>query len=395
MKWLRPDYPMKKPNTFIVAAAVIAATVAAFWLLLVAPMYTGNEINMTRGVTPQSVVNYQLHMVILWICVVIGVIVFSAMFISIVLHRKSRGHEPASFTHSTKAEIAWTVVPVLILVVMAVPATRALINMEVAPETEMTVKITGFQWRWHYQYMEDEIQFVSSLHPDSNAARRLQSGTDPASVDNYLLEVDKPLVLPAETKIKFLITADDVIHSWWVPALGWKKDAIPGFINEAWTEIMEPGVYRGQCAELCGKDHGFMPIVLNVLPKPEYRAWVEQQRRDMAHDQADIERLWTRQELMDLGADVYATQCATCHQADGQGLAPGFPALAGSEVATGPLQDHIDVVLHGRDGTAMQAWGTMLSASDIAAALTYTRNAFGNETGDVVQPQTIARIKNG
>jgi cytochrome c oxidase subunit 2 len=395
MKWLRPDYPMKKPNTFIVAAAVIAATVAAFWLLLVAPMYTGNEINMTRGVTPQSVVNYQLHMVILWICVVIGVIVFSAMFISIVLHRKSRGHEPASFTHSTKAEIAWTVVPVLILVVMAVPATRALINMEVAPETEMTVKITGFQWRWHYQYMEDEIQFVSSLHPDSNAARRLQSGTDPASVDNYLLEVDKPLVLPAETKIKFLITADDVIHSWWVPALGWKKDAIPGFINEAWTEILEPGVYRGQCAELCGKDHGFMPIVLNVLPKPEYRAWVEQQRRDMAHDQADIERLWTRQELMDLGADVYATQCATCHQAEGQGLAPGFPALAGSEVATGPLQTHIDVVLHGRAGTAMQAWGTMLSASDIAAALTYTRNAFGNETGDVVQPQTIARIKNG
>jgi cytochrome c oxidase subunit 2 len=386
---------MKKPNTFIVAAAVIAATIAAFWLLLAAPMYTGNEINMTRGVTPQSVVNYQLHMVILWICVVIGVIVFSAMFISIVLHRKSRGHEPASFTHSTKAEIAWTVVPVLILVVMAVPATRALINMEVAPETEMTVKITGFQWRWHYQYMEDEIQFVSSLHPDSNAARRLQSGTDPASVDNYLLEVDKPLVLPAETKIKFLITADDVIHSWWVPALGWKKDAIPGFINEAWTEILEPGVYRGQCAELCGKDHGFMPIVLNVLPKPEYRAWVEQQRRDMAHDQADIERLWTRQELMDLGADVYATQCATCHQAEGQGLAPGFPALAGSEVATGPLQDHIDVVLHGRDGTAMQAWGTMLSASDIAAALTYTRNAFGNETGDVVQPQTIARIKNG
>jgi cytochrome c oxidase subunit 2 len=395
MKWLRPDYPMKKPNTFIVAAAVIAATVAAFWLLLVAPMYTGNEINMTRGVTPQSVVNYQLHMVILWICVVIGVIVFSAMFISIVLHRKSRGHEPASFTHSTKAEIAWTVVPVLILVVMAVPATRALINMEVAPETEMTVKITGFQWRWHYQYMEDEIQFVSSLHPDSNAARRLHSGTDPATVENYLLEVDKPLVLPAETKIKFLITADDVIHSWWVPALGWKKDAIPGFINEAWTEILEPGVYRGQCAELCGKDHGFMPIVLNVLPKPEYRAWVEQQRRDMAHDQADIERLWTRQELMDLGADVYATQCATCHQAEGQGLAPGFPALAGSEVATGPLQDHIDVVLHGRDGTAMQAWGTMLSASDIAAALTYTRNAFGNETGDVVQPQTIARIKNG
>jgi len=386
---------MKKQNTFIVAVAVTAAVLAAFWLLLAAPGYTGNEINMTRGVTPQSINHYHLHMTILWICVVIGVIVFSAMFVSIVLHRKSRGHEAASFTHSTKAEIAWTVVPVLILVAMAVPATRALVNMEVAPETEMTVKITGFQWRWKYEYVEDEIRFISSLHPDSNAARRLQSGTDPATVENYLLEVDRPLVLPAETKVKFIITSDDVIHSWWVPALGWKRDAIPGFINEAWTEILEPGVYRGQCAELCGKDHGFMPIVLNVLPKADYQRWVQDQRREMAHREAELERLWSRDELMSLGENVYATQCATCHQTDGQGLAPGFPALAGSRVATGPLQEHIDVVLHGREGTAMQAWGDMLSEADIAAALTYTRNAFGNDTGDVVQPQAIARIKNG
>lgn len=269
---------MKKPNTFIVAAAVTAAVIAATWLLLAAPGYTGNEINMTRGVTSQSTINYSLHMTVLWICIVIGVIVFSAMFVSIVLHRKSRGHEAAQFTHSTKAEIVWTVIPVLILVVMAVPATTALINMEVAPETEMTVKITGFQWRWKYEYVEDDISFISSLDPDSNAARRLASGQDPATVDNYLLEVDNPLVLPANTRIKFLITADDVIHSWWVPALGWKRDAIPGFINEAWTEIMEPGVYRGQCAELCGKDHGFMPIVLHVLPRAEYASWVAQQK---------------------------------------------------------------------------------------------------------------------
>jgi cytochrome c oxidase subunit 2 len=386
---------MKKQNTFIVAAAVIAAVTAAFWLLLIAPGYTGNAINMTRGVTPQSMTHYHLHMVILWICVVIGVLVFSAMFVSIVLHRKSRGHVAARFTHSTKAEIAWTVIPVLILVAMAVPATRALVTMEVAPETAMTIKITGFQWRWRYEYIEDGLSFVSSLHPDSNAARGLQSGTDPANVENYLLDVDKPLVLPAETKIKFLITADDVIHSWWVPALGWKRDAIPGFINEAWTEILEPGVYRGQCAELCGKDHGFMPIVLKVLPKPEYAAWVEEQRQAMAHEQAEVGRLWTRQELMELGADVYATQCATCHQSDGQGLAPGFPALAGSQVANGPLPDNIDLVLHGREGTAMPPWGEVLSDADIAAAVTYTRNAFGNATGDVVQPQTIARIKNG
>jgi cytochrome c oxidase subunit 2 len=273
---------MKKQNTFIVVAAVTAAVIAAFWLLLAAPAYTGNEINMTRGVTSQSMINYKLHMIILWICVVIGVIVFSAMFVSIVLHRKSKGHKAAGFTHSTKAEIVWTIIPVLILVVMAVPATKALVNMEVAPETEMTVKITGFQWRWKYDYVEDGISFVSSLAPDSNAARRLESGENPETIPNYLLDVDKPLVLPTETKIKFLITADDVIHSWWVPALGWKRDAIPGFINEAWTEIMEPGVYRGQCAELCGKDHGFMPIVLNVLPRDEYDAWVRQQQQALA-----------------------------------------------------------------------------------------------------------------
>jgi cytochrome c oxidase subunit 2 len=317
------------------------------------------------------------------------------MFASIALHRKSKGHEAAQFTHSTRAEIIWTIIPVLILVAMAVPATKALVNMEVAPETEMTIKITGFQWRWKYEYLEDDIAFISSLDPDSNAARRLASGTDPDSIENYLREVDKPLVLPTNTKIKFLITADDVIHSWWVPALGWKRDAVPGFINEAWTEILEPGVYRGQCAELCGKDHGFMPIVLNVLPKDEYQKWAQQQRRRMAHEQSDIQRLWTRNELMELGENVYAAQCATCHQSDGQGLAPAFPALAGSEVANGPLGDNIDLVLHGRDGTAMQAWGGRLSETDIAAALTYTRNAFGNETGDVVQPQTIARIKNG
>jgi cytochrome c oxidase subunit 2 len=386
---------MKKQNTFIVAAAVTAAVIAAFWLLLAAPGYTGNEINMPRGVTSQSMMSYQLHMIILWVCVVIGVIVFSAMFISIVLHRKSKGYEAAQFTHSMKAEIIWTIIPVVILIVMAVPATKALVNMEVAPETEMTIKITGFQWRWKYEYVEDDIQFISSLHADSNAARRLSSGTNPDSVENYLLEVDKPLVLPANTKIKFLITADDVIHSWWVPALGWKRDAIPGFINEAWTEIMEPGVYRGQCAELCGKDHGFMPIVLNVLPRAEYALWAQKQRQGMAQEQVEIERLWTRDELMTLGENVYAAQCATCHQADGQGLAPAFPALAGSRIATGPLNDNIEIVLNGREGTAMQAWGNMLSESDIAAALTYTRNAFGNETGDVVQPQSIARIKNG
>lgn len=385
---------MKKQNTFIVAVAVTAAVCAAFWLLLAAPGYTGNEINLTRGVTLQSQMNYQLHMIVLWICVVIGILVFSAMFISIILHRKSKGYEAAKFTHSTKAEIVWSIIPVLILVIMAIPATRALIVMEISPETEMTVKITGFQWRWKYEYIEDDIAFISSLAAESNAARQLHSGISPESVPNYLLDVDHRLVLPTNTAIKFLITADDVIHSWWVPALGWKRDAVPGFINEGWAVIEEPGVYRGQCAELCGKDHGFMPIVIEALPPEEFRQWAREQQLAAQEEAAQVERLWTLQELMDHGEEVYAAQCATCHQADGSGLAPAFPPLAGSAIATGPINDHISIVLNGKEGTAMQAWGRMLSESDIAAALTYTRNAFGNQTGDVVQPQTIARIKN-
>ena len=386
---------MKKQNTVIVALAVTAAVTAVFWLILVAPGMGGNAINMTRGVTTMAIENYELHMTILWICVVIGIIVFSAMFLSIVLHRKSRGHEPAKFTHSAKAEIAWSIIPVVILIVMAVPATRALIHMEVAPETEMTIKITAFQWRWKYEYMEDGIEFISSLAPESNAARRLHSGVNPEDVDNYLLDVDHPLVLPTNVKIKFLITSDDVIHSWWVPDLGWKRDAVPGYINEGWTEIHEAGIYRGQCAELCGKDHGFMPVVLHAVSPSDYAKWLVDQKRKMALSNADTQRLWTREELMGHGKEVYATQCATCHQADGTGLAPAFPALAGSPVSTGPMDDLIDLVLNGKDGTAMQAWGDMLSAADIAAALTYTRNAFGNDTGDVVQPSTIEQIKEG
>lgn len=386
---------MKKTNFVIVALAVTAAVTAAFWLLLVAPGFTGNGINMTRGVTEQAALNYDLHMVVLWICVVIGILVFSAMFLSIVLHRKSRGHEAAQFTHSTKAEIVWTIIPVTILVVMAVPATKALINMEVAPDTEMTIKITGFQWRWKYEYLDQGISFISSLDSNSNAARMLGSGVDPQSIDNYLLEVDNRVVIPVDTKIKLLITADDVIHSWWVPDLGWKRDAVPGFINEAWTEVMAPGVYRGQCAELCGKDHGFMPIVVEAVSKAQFADWVSGQKLAMAAESEKAKRLWSLEELMQHGESVYAAQCASCHQADGEGLAPAFPPLAGSEVATGPLEDHIDVVLNGINGTAMQAWGGMLSETDIAAALTYTRNAFGNDTGDLVQPRTIARIKNG
>ncbi len=275
---------MKKENTIIVALAVLAAVIAATWLILVAPSLTGNEVNMTRGVTELSASHFDLHMIVLWICVVIGVGVFTVMFTSIFLHRKSRGHEAAKFSHSTKAEIIWTIIPVIILVAMAIPATSALVKMEDSSGTEMTVKITGFQWRWKYEYLDQDISFISSLDPASNAARQLNSGVNPEDVDNYLLDVDHPLVLPVGSRIKFLITADDVIHSWWVPALGWKRDAIPGFVNQAWTNIEKPGTYRGQCAELCGKDHGFMPIVVVALEQDEFDAWVNQQRSGQSSD---------------------------------------------------------------------------------------------------------------
>ena len=384
---------MKKENTVIVALAVLAAVIAATWLILAAPAFTGNEINMTRGVTQLSANHFDLHMIVLWVCVVIGIGVFTAMFTSIVLHRKSRGYEAAKFSHSTKAEIIWTIIPVLILVAMAVPATSALVQMEDSSESEMTIKITGFQWRWKYEYLDREISFISSLAHSSNAARQLNSGIAPESVDNYLLDVDHPLVLPVGRKIKFLITADDVIHSWWVPDLGWKRDAIPGFINEAWTKIEKPGTYRGQCAELCGKDHGFMPIVVKALPEDEFEAWASERMVDARNQEQETNRLWTREELMRHGQGVYENACATCHQPDGMGLTPAFPALAGSSIVTGPVAAHIDIVMNGRAGTAMSAWREKLSETDIAAALTYTRNAFGNDTGDVVQPVTIANIK--
>ncbi|MFT5139350.1 MAG: cytochrome c oxidase subunit 2 [Lysobacterales bacterium] len=381
---------MIKPNTVIVSLAVLAAVCAAFWLLLAAPALTGNEINMPIGVTPQSVTHYELHMIILWICVVIGILVFSAMFISIVLHRKSRGHQAAQFSHSTKAEIAWTIIPVLILIGMAIPATTALIRMEDSSGSDMTVKITGFQWKWKYEYIEDEISFISSLKSDSNIARQLNSGINPEDVENYLLDVDKPLVLPVGKKIKFLITADDVLHAWWVPDFGWKRDAIPGFINEAWTFIEKPGTYRGQCAELCGKDHGFMPVVVIAMPEAEYRQWVASQHGQEQFEVELTNQVWDMSSLMQRGQEVYAGQCATCHQIEGQGLTPAFPALAGSVVATGPLQSNIELVINGVEGTAMSAWGNQLSAVDIAAVITYLRNSFGNETGDLVQPDAVA-----
>ena len=267
---------MKRTNELIVGLAVLAVVTVVTWGLLA----VGD--NMPRGVTPFSQDVYQLHNIVLGIVTVIGVLVFTAMFTSVVVHRKSKGYEPARFTHSTKAEIAWTTIPILILIVIAIPATSVLIDMEDTGGAEMNVKITGYQWLWRYDYIEDGVSFYSAMDRESNRARQIGSGINPRDVDNYLLEVDNRLVLPTNTRIRFLLTADDVIHSWWVPDLGWKRDAIPGMINEAWTYIEEEGIYRGQCAELCGKDHGFMPIVVEAVSPEEYRRWVEDQGGEVA-----------------------------------------------------------------------------------------------------------------
>lgn len=240
-------------------------------------------LNLTQGVTPYSHIVYDLHMLVLDVCIVIGVIVFGAMFYSMFKFRKSQGAKAAQWHESTKVEILWTIIPFLILISVAVPATRALIMMENVSGSDMTIKVTGYQWKWHYQYLDEGIAFFSTLAQDSNMARQLGSGVDPNTVEHYLLEVDNHLVVPTHKKIRFLTTAGDVIHAWWVPALGWKRDAVPGYINESWAEILEPGTYRGQCAELCGKDHGFMPIVVDALSPEDYAAWVAKMKAAAQH----------------------------------------------------------------------------------------------------------------
>ena len=232
------------------------------------------QLNMGRGVTPTAHAAYEAHMWVLWICVIIGVIVFGAMAVAIFRFRKSKGAVAAQFSHNTTAEVIWTVIPVLILILLAFPATKNLIKMYDTRNAEMTVKVTGYQWMWTYEYLGEGVSFTSRLDRKSDEIRQSGQNAVDAGHPHYLLDVDNVLVLPTDTKIRFVITADDVIHAWWVPALGWKQDAIPGIINEAWTQIDEPGIYRGQCAELCGKDHGFMPIVVKAVPKAEYDQWL-------------------------------------------------------------------------------------------------------------------------
>jgi cytochrome c oxidase subunit II len=280
------------------AAALLASVNLICCKLAVAADPVRWQLNMSEGVTETSRAVYRMHMISLWICVVIGIIVFGAMIIAMIRDRKSRGVVAATWSHNTKAELVWTIAPILILVVMAYPATNVLINMADSNDAGMTIKVTGYQWKWRYDYIDYNqkavgYHFLSKLDGNSDKTRQLQSGLNPNDVltdgkNTYLLNVDKPLVVPVDTKIRFVVTADDVIHAWWVPALGWKQDAIPGIINDAWTNIHDPGIYRGQCAELCGQDHGFMPIVVIAKPKAEFEQWLAAaQAQEKAEAEAD------------------------------------------------------------------------------------------------------------
>ncbi len=347
-----------------------------------------DTVNLRQGVTSISHKVFDLHMIMFWICVVVCVAVFAVLIYSIMTHRKSKGAKPANFHESTTVEIIWTTIPFLVLVGMAIPATTTLLALEDTRDSDMSIQVTGYQWKWKYDYLDEDISFFSAL---TTPREQIQGAEEKG--ENYLLEVDNPIVVPINKKIRFLITSNDVIHSWWVPDLGWKQDAVPGFINDAWTELKEPGTYRGKCAELCGKDHGFMPIVLIAKTQEDYDAWVEAQKGAAAAAADAATQTLGMDELMAKGESVYNTNCAACHQANGQGIPGVFPAIAGSAVATGDVAKHIDIGVNGVAGTAMQAFGEQLSAVDLAAVITYQRNAFGNDTGDMVQPADITAVK--
>jgi cytochrome c oxidase subunit 2 len=351
-------------------------------------------LNMTKGVTDISAEVYDMHMLMFIICVVIGAGVFIVMFVSMYFHRKSRGAKPANFHESVKVEIAWTIIPFIILIAMAIPATKLLVNMEDASEPDVTVLVTGSQWKWHYKYMDNDVEFFSKLATQKDQI----SGVIPKGV-NYLLEVDRPLVIPTGQKIRFLVTSDDVIHSWWVPDFAVKQDANPGFINDAWAIANEPGIYRGQCAELCGKDHGFMPIVVIAKEPAEYNKWIADQESIQLQAKEEEQRLlamnMTMPEAMTQGEQVYLANCAACHMPNGEGLPGVFPALKGSQIAIADQPRHIEIMINGVTGSAMQSYAKQLTMSEIAAVVTYERNAWGNDTGDLVQAKDINAAMNG
>lgn len=357
------------------------------------------QLNMTQSVTDLGHRIYDLHMLVFWICVVVGVLVFGLMFYSVLFHRKSLGQKPATFHENTTLELLWTVIPFLILIGIAFPATKTLLEVyntsDYAEEAELDVLVTGYRWYWKYEYLLEDgenVSFFSKLTTPVEQYDNRDGSTQPKG-QNYLVEVDNPLVLPVGKKTRFLVTANDVIHSWWVPDLAVKKDAIPGFINEIWSKPLETGVYRGQCAELCGAYHAFMPIVVNVVEQEEFDSFISEKQAEAAKIAELMNKTFSLEEQMAAGEEVYKSSCLACHGANGEGGVGN--AIAGSSIATGDVAAHLDVVINGVPGTSMGAFGSQLNDVDLAAVVTYQRNAFGNNMGDTVQPIDVLNFKQG
>ena len=370
---------------------------SAYTALLMLSLYPSkvfsdwDALNMREGVTQVSRDVFELHMLIFYICVAIGAVVFSVMFYSLFRYTKKRNPNPSTFHESTKLEVAWTIVPFLILIAMAVPASKTLTEIYDDEEGEINIQVVGYQWKWEYKYLEDDINFFSNLSTDQDEIYNLVP-----KGENYLLEVDEPLIIPVDTRVRFLITANDVIHSWWVPDFAIKQDAIPGFINTAWTRAEETGIYRGNCTELCGKNHGFMPVVVKVVEKDEYNDWVLAKKEEAIKLAELTEKEWSLAELTERGEGVYQKNCVACHQMNGEGLPPIFPALAGSDIVMFDKGRNVEILMEGVQGAAMQSFANQLSEVDMAAVITYTRQAWGNAKngdGEYVVPSDIVEYK--
>jgi cytochrome c oxidase subunit 2 len=351
------------------------------------------ELNLRAPVTSIAGQIYDLHMLIVYICLGIFVLVFGIMFYSLYKHRKSVGHQPAQFHENHTLEVVWTIIPALILLAIAFPATKTIFAMKDTTAADMSVKVTGYQWKWEYDYLDKNVKFISNLSTSQD-----QIDNKAEKGENYLLEVDSPMVVPVGKKVRVILTASDVIHAWWVPAFGVKQDAIPGFIKETWFRADKEGTYRGQCAELCGKAHGFMPIVVEVVSEEKYNTWLATKAEEAAAGAAGADKEWTKEDLLAKGKTVYEKNCAVCHQANGAGLPPAFPAITGSKIALGAIfgpdgkympDSHIDRLLNGKG--VMPAWKALLNDVEIASVITYTRQALGNAAtvDPIVQPAQI------
>lgn len=375
---------MNKKAIFFLSAMLLMATGSA---------HAAYDLNLHAPVTEIARQIYDLHMLIVYVCLGILVVVFGVMFYSLYNHRKSVGHQAAQFHEHHVLEIIWTIIPAVILIAMAVPATKTILAMKDTTAADMTVKVIGHQWKWEYDYIDKGVHFISNL---STTQDQIDGKAEKG--ENYLLEVDNPMVVPVGKKVRVLLTADDVIHSWSVPSFGVKQDAIPGFIKETWFRADKEGVYRGQCSELCGKAHGFMPIVVEAVSDEKYAAWVEAKNAEAAKGAAGADKEWTKEDLVTNGKAVYEKNCAVCHQASGAGLPPAFPALTGSKVAVGAIfgadgkylkDSHVDRLLNGKG--VMPAWKAQLNDVEIASVITYERQALGNAAtvDPIVQPAQI------